>query len=58
MTANSMPKKKPTGDYPVGYAKTPKSGQFAPGQSGNIKGRPKGRPSPSELLLEEIARAS
>jgi hypothetical protein len=56
MTANNAPKKKPTGNYAVGYAKPPKSGRFAPGQSGNPNGRPKGRPSPSELFLEEIAR--
>jgi hypothetical protein len=56
MTANSSPKKKPVGGYPVGYAKPPKTTQFQPGQSGNLKGRPKGRPSLDELLLEEMAR--
>jgi hypothetical protein len=56
MTGNSSPKKKPTGGYPVGYAKPPTAYQFQPKKSGNLKGRPKGRPSPDELLLEEIAR--
>ena len=56
MTGNSSSKKKPVGGYPVGYAKPPKATQFQPGQSGNLKGRPKGRPSLDELLLEEIAR--
>ncbi len=56
MTGNSSPKKKPVGGYPVGYAKPPKATQFQPGQSGNLKGRPKGRPSLDELLLEEMAR--
>jgi hypothetical protein len=58
MTANNTPKKKPTGNYAVGYAKPPKSGRFAPGRSGNVNGRPKGRPSLGELLLEEIARVA
>lgn len=32
-------RKKPKGDYEVGYGKPPKSGQFERGQSGNAKGR-------------------
>jgi Family of unknown function (DUF5681) len=56
MTANNLPKKKPTGSYPVGYARPPKATQFQPNQSGNLHGRPKGRPSLNELLLEEYAR--
>jgi Family of unknown function (DUF5681) len=32
-------------DYEIGYGKPPKSGQWKPGQSGNPKGRPKGRDS-------------
>lgn len=31
----------PKGDYEVGYGKPPKSGQFKPGQSGNVPGRPR-----------------
>lgn len=33
-------RKKPKGDYEVGYGRPPKSGQFAPGTSGNLTGRP------------------
>ena len=38
-------KKKPSGDNEVGYGKPPKEHQFKPGQSGNIKGRPKSKKS-------------
>ncbi len=38
-------KKKPTGDNEVGYGNPPKEHQFKPGQSGNLKGRPKSRKS-------------
>ena len=38
-------KTKPSGDNEVGYGKPPKEHQFKPGQSGNIKGRPKSRKS-------------
>ena len=41
-------------DYEVGYGKPPKSGQFKPGQSGNKKGRPKGRKN-FHTILEEVA---
>jgi len=37
-------------DYEVGYGKPPKHGQFKPGQSGNPKGRPKGRKNFPVLL--------
>ena len=56
MSANNRPKRKPTGDYAVGYARPPKEHEYPPGQSGNKSGRPKGRPSISEILLEEAAR--
>jgi hypothetical protein len=56
MSANNRPKRKPTGDYPVGYARPPKEHEYLPGQSGNKSGRPKGRPSIGEILLEEAAR--
>jgi Family of unknown function (DUF5681) len=48
---------KPT-DYEVGYGKPPKASRFAPGQSGNRKGRPKGARNkalgPKEERLAEI----
>jgi hypothetical protein len=34
-------KRRPSGDYEVGYGKPPKHTRFKPGQSGNPKGRPK-----------------
>ena len=54
--SSNKPKKAPKGDYGVGYAKPPKATQFQPGQSGNSSGRPRGRPSLDQLLLEEAAR--
>src|SRR5271166_1365300 len=56
MSASKPPKRAPTGDYPVGYAKPPKGTQFQPKRSGNREGRPKGRPSLNEIILEEAAR--
>jgi hypothetical protein len=54
------PPLKPT-DYEVGYGKPPKASRFAPGQSGNEKGRPKGSRSqahgPKENRLREIVLA-
>lgn len=47
---------KPSHDYTVGYGKPPVATRFQPGQSGNPRGRPKGQPSLSAILLEEIAR--
>jgi hypothetical protein len=35
-------RKRPLGDYPVGYGKPPAHGRFRKGQSGNPKGRPRG----------------
>ena len=54
--SSNKPKKAPTGDYAVGYARPPKKNQFPPGQSGHPAGRPRGRLSLDELLLEEAAR--
>jgi len=53
----SKPNQQPSkGDYQVGYGRPPKAGQFQPGKSGNPNGRPKGRPSLHEIILEEAAR--
>ena len=54
--SSQKPKKTPKGDYVVGYARAPEAYQWKPGQSGNPSGRPRGRPSIDELLLEEAAR--
>ncbi len=54
--STQKPKKASKRDYEIGYGKPPKATQFQPGQSGNSAGRPRGRPSLDELLLEEAAR--
>ncbi len=40
--------------YKVGYRKPPKTAQFKPGKSGNLKGRPKGSRSKATIVEEEI----
>jgi hypothetical protein len=40
--------------YEVGYGKPPKDTRFKPGQSGNPRGRPKGRLNASEVLSREL----
>ena len=51
-------KKKPTGDYEVGYCKPPRQHQFPKGQSGNPGGPPKskkrGLTDVSEILNEPV----
>ena len=48
-----MTEKDPSG-YPVGYKKPPTSTRFAPGQSGNRKGRLKGSRNFSAVLQAEL----
>jgi len=47
--------RKDHGDYDVGYGKPPKATQFRKGQSGNPKGRPKGRKNTATVLNEVLA---
>ena len=42
--------------YEVGYKKPPKKSQFKKGQSGNLKGRPKGSRNIATLLEEALFR--
>lgn len=51
MSNQFRPKKQPTGDYEVGYAKPPKSGQWKPGQSGYPNGRRK------QKLISDLGEA-
>ncbi len=44
----------PKGDYEVGYGRPPKRGRFKPGQSGNPKGRPRGRKNVHTILEETL----
>jgi Family of unknown function (DUF5681) len=47
-------KMQPTGDYPVGFARTPVSSRYKPGQCGYPPGRPKGSRN-RKTELKEIA---
>ncbi len=47
-------KKKPTGNYEVGYCRPPKAHEFPKDTSGNPKGRPKGARNLKTDLLEEL----
>jgi hypothetical protein len=40
--------------HPIGYKKPPRHTQFKPGQSGNIKGRPKGAKNFATVFEEEL----
>jgi hypothetical protein len=44
------------GHHNVGYGRPPKQNQYQPGQSGNPKGRPKGRKNTATLLREILDR--
>lgn len=47
---SSGPAEEPDDDYSVGYKKPPKHSRFKPGQTGNPKGRKKGRTSLRALI--------
>ena len=51
----TKPSKK-AGAYEVGYGKPPVHTRFQPGTSGNPRGRPKGRTSPSALIDKILAQ--
>jgi hypothetical protein len=46
-------KRKPTGDYPVGFARPPEVNRWKKGQSGNPGGRRKG---PSKRMIADMIR--
>ena len=43
-------------DYVVGYGRPPKATQFAPGKSGNPKGRPKGSRTVGAILQDILSQ--
>ena len=52
---SDRPKRKPKGNYSVGYCLPPKSGQFQPGKSGNPKGGKKREGTIRGALRAELA---
>jgi hypothetical protein len=48
--------KKDKQDYPVGYKKPPEHTRFQPGQSGNMKGRPKKAATVTEIVSRQLRR--
>ncbi len=41
-------------DYEIGYGRPPVQSRFKPGKSGNLKGRPKGRPNVRTVVEEAL----
>ena len=56
MSKPKKPKKKPTGDYAVGYCKPPPEAKWQAGKSANPSGRPPKIPSAEELLVAEALK--
>jgi hypothetical protein len=54
MSEDGESKRKPEGDYEVGYCKPPKASQFQKGRSGNPRGRRKNAKSLRTLLMEAL----
>lgn len=44
------------GAYEVGYGRPPRHTRFKKGQSGNLKGRPKGSQNVDRLVIQELMR--
>ena len=51
------PRKTPTGDYEVGYARPPRHSQFKAGNPGNPNGRRKRQSTLREIVLRDAARS-
>lgn len=49
-------RRKRSGSYLIGRGRPPEHTRFKPGQSGNPKGRPRGRKNTDETLYEELNR--
>ena len=43
------------GDYEVGYGKPPRETRFKQGQSGNVRGRPRGSKNFATVMLKELS---
>jgi Family of unknown function (DUF5681) len=43
------------GDYEVGYGKPPSKTRFKQGQSGNVRGRPRGSKNLATVMLKELS---
>jgi hypothetical protein len=52
--SGSATKKRPTSDYEVGYCRPPVHSRFKDGESGNVKGLPKGRRNVKTELKEIV----
>lgn len=54
--AKPRQKPAPQDDYEIGYGRPPRHSRFKPGQSGNPKGRPRGRKNVHTILEETLYR--